>query len=793
MLDKTLYIFPTTRAIREFSNAQKEKNQFLPKLISIGDFFQRAIYTKSKTLISKELQFLYLQEVVQNIDIDKLGLSHSFSSFFKQSEFIIRLFNELSSEYKTLDDLEDVDTYALYQDHLAILKQIQKQYHNVLIQNNYIDQSLLPYHYDINQNFIKEYSSIKLFYDGYFSKFEFNIFQQIAQQVNTFVYVNINHYNLKNIKLFQNISIKLEVGYSYEIDLSNKTIVSKQPLKNYNKTLTITPISQRVTQIGFIKYHIYNMIHNHNISPNKIVVVLPDEKFCSLLSIFDDQKYFNFAMGNSIDNANIKLLVDSIVKLIVNFEPYDKDKFTKFGIDNELFEYLKKSWNRTINRSQLDEILEKIFLVEQNQDIQKQLVQIKISLMLLAFGSNQTIPLKLSEIFKLLQQKIAQITIDDICGGPITVMGLLETRGLNFNQNINYDGVIVCDFNDELVPKRSIKDKFISSAIKKHIDLPTNEDRQNLQRYYYKNLFDQTKYLAISYLEDEINTKSRFIDDIFASYTIDTNSYDDFFNQILYKSSTISHLNKQIILDIDLSKKVWSATSLKVYLDCPRKYYLKYILKIQEHIVSLKPKGYEIGNIIHKTIEKLTKEDILTYSNIQTQLNYYQKLNETNPYLIMDIELWKQKLKLFAQKEQSRRDQGIQIVQIEQDFNIVYNNINLTGQIDVITQNPDNSYDILDYKTSSSLKIDTSKTYPNSTDFQLEFYYLANRDKNINQVAYYDLNDASIKKEVMLEEKLDLLDEKLAQLHTKQVDFYQTKDIAKCLYCPYKIICNRDV
>ena len=149
------------------------------------------------------------------------------------------------------------------------------------------------------------------------------------------------------------------------------------------------------------------------------------------------------------------------------------------------------------------------------------------------------------------------------------------------------------------------------------------------------------------------------------------------------------------------------------------------------------------------------------------------------------------KLEKFMDYEAIRFENGIKIFDVEQEFKITYNDVILKGKIDRIDQYPDNSYEILDYKTSASLKIDTAKSYEDSKDFQLEFYYLASRDKMIKNVAYYDLNDASIKSEVMLTEKLELLDIHLKALKTTQVDFKICEDKAACLFCSYNIICNR--
>lgn len=50
--------------------------------------------------------------------------------------------------------------------------------------------------------------------------------------------------------------------------------------------------------------------------------------------------------------------------------------------------------------------------------------------------------------------QISQLSLSDVGGGKVTVMGLLESRGLCF------DGVILVDFNEEFIPKRSVNELF---------------------------------------------------------------------------------------------------------------------------------------------------------------------------------------------------------------------------------------------------------------------------------------------------------------------------------------------
>jgi RecB family exonuclease len=158
----------------------------------------------------------------------------------------------------------------------------------------------------------------------------------------------------------------------------------------------------------------------------------------------------------------------------------------------------------------------------------------------------------------------------------------------------------------------------------------------------------------------------------------------------------------------------------------------------------------------------------------------------------MELEIWKKKLVQFVQIEKIRADKGYKVYAIEQKFDFLYKDIKLRSIIDRIDKVSNSEYEILDYKTSSSLKIDTAKTYLKSIDFQLEFYYLALNNKNIKNVSYYDLYNMTIKNETMLYEKVDLLKSHLDKLHTKIISFDCCEDSQYCQYCEYNTICDKN-
>jgi RecB family exonuclease len=487
-------------------------------------------------------------------------------------------------------------------------------------------------------------------------------------------------------------------------------------------------------------------------------------------------------MGRSIQNHTIVKITQLINKLVLDDEPMDYKKLTFCEVDFQTIDTLFiKNWTKKIDPNLFEKIVSFLFSFETNEELLEKLEQLRLSLYLLFFSKKIDLSINVQQFMKIFANQLSTITLDDTNGGKITVLGILETRSVNF------DGVIVCDFNDDKIPKRSVKDKFISTQLKKLVDLPTTTDRENLQKYYYKRVFDGAKYLSLCFVEDDISVMSRYIMQLFKDYKkrIEYKNYET----ILYHKKPIQSYNYDITIPINLSTQKWSASSLQTFLTCKRKYYFSHIEKIKEHDISLKPKPYEVGNIIHKALEEAVNKKQFHKEFVFQFLAPYQK---QNPYLTLELQMWKSKLEKFFKQEQKRIESNTQIIAVEQPFHIEHKGLTLTGTIDRIDKLSNGKYEILDYKTSSNLKVDTVKSYEKSSDFQLEFYYLSQNFRSIETVAYYDLYNCELKQEKMLDEKLKLLEQHLESLHTTEVAFSMTEKQSDCLYCPYKILCQRE-
>jgi len=786
---KKLLVFPTSRAIRSYIQDEKGSNKLLPFTLTIDEFLKKSIVLSNKKYIEEEQRFLFLKEAIKNVNIAKLGISDNFTKFLKQNDYIYRFLLELASEKVDIKNIQAVDTYDYYIEHLEILNKIRDNYINILNKNSCVDRININEHYKINEDFLKRFDEIDLVFEGYFTKVEFDIIKKISEYKSLNIEFYSNIYNQKSLEVFNDIfEDKIDFDRKYHIDLSNKKIISQIKIDKKISNLEIKGFSSRINQIAFIKESIVQSVKN-GINPSNIAVVLPDESFASQMQLFDSEKYFNYAMGRSIKNNKLyqsayainSYLNEDEVKHTSNL---DFLKIDKIFIDKQI----KTIWNKICSKENFLFIVEYIKSLEENTEILEKFEELIYKLNILLFTTQNSILVK--DVYKIFLQRLSKISLDDVNSGKITVLGLLETRAVKF------DTVIICDFNESFIPKKSIKDKFLSTNIKKLANLPTQFDRESLQKYYYKRLIDSSNNVYISYVNSDTNQISRFANELFDK-NIKTDINDNIYKHILYNNHNINYFDEVIIDKIDLSKLIWSATSFKSYLQCKRKFYLQYILKIKEHTISLKPKAFELGDIIHSILEDYYKisENLneLTFEKIEELFNKYKS---TNPFLILDLEIWKKKLYDFYIQDKERLNTR-RILNLEQSFSCNFEDIKIKGVIDRVDVYED-VYEVIDYKTSSSLKVDSPRNYEKSVDFQLEFYYIAMsqfyKTDKINAY-YYDLNNCKLIEEETLDKKLELLVEKfndLKEISKDKISFDKCEDKSICTYCTYSIICNRE-
>ena len=366
---KKLLVFPTSRVIRELISKQKGENTLLPSTLTIDEFFKKSITLSNLKYCEEEQRVLFLNEAIKNTDIKKLGISDNFTKFLKQSDYIYRFFLELSSEKVEISQIQDVDTYDFYLEHLQILQSIKTNYINILEKNSYVDRININNHYKINEDFLKKFSEIELNFEGYFTKIEFDMIRKISELIDFKIVFYSNSYNQKSLEVFKDLKLEIKLDFKYKLDLTNKKILEETPIINRLEFLETKGFSSRLNQIAYIKSSIQICI-NKGINPSKIALVLPDESFASYIELFDDEKYFNYAMGKSIKNTNLYQIANAIYLYLSEAEIKNVSNLEFLKIDKKFVdEKIKYLWNKVVSKENFSFITDFIKSKESNIEL----------------------------------------------------------------------------------------------------------------------------------------------------------------------------------------------------------------------------------------------------------------------------------------------------------------------------------------------------------------------------------------------------------------------------------------
>ena len=739
-----LILFSTKRQIRNYLS--DFNNVLLDKVKTIGEFFNSIVVVKDRTFIDDDLRKIYLFKAIQELDISKLGFRKEFLSIAKNSEFIFSFLNELFLERVDIDDVIMSDVYVEFEEHLNIIKEIKNRYAKLLEEEGFIDTFLIE-DYHLNEGLLEGIDEIEINLDGYLTKFDIEVLNKIDLPV----FINIDVTNL-NKSLIGKFLKDVEAGYRYRIDFKSLEILKKEKL-NSNSNIETYAFSNRFNEINFIFAKIAEMVEN-GISPEKIGVILPDETLAEKLIELDEFNNLNFAMGIPFQKSPLFKKLRAIYEYKLN-----GDEISYRKIKDILDEYEKS------------DLLE--FVMEQATEKEKKLIE------------EEVFKLKIFKDFvdekeKFLHfiiERFSKLTFDDNNGGKVTCSGVLESRGMEF------EGVVIVDFNEGIVPNVNSKDLFLNTFIRENAKLPTRADKENLQKHYYSSLFNRAKEVAIAYVSNEEHSPSRFLYELNLP---EAKNYDKKYSEVLFKPSkpksrTLYNETFEIISPI-------TPSSLKMLIECPKKYYFSKILKIENE----DERELVFGTVFHEAVENAVKKK----NELQNSDDYFREIMSyiySKFYLrknILEIKTkFEDAIKEFCEAdfEEMKYSQNI----VEEWVNFEFEGKILSSKVDRIDTIND-KITLIDYKTSSSV----DKEY---YDFQMTFYYLWAKSQGYQNIKiyFYKINEEFEKIEPKL--KIEELKEALNNLENRVreaedlivEDKIVKKAVDICKYCDYKVACGK--
>ncbi|HIP54581.1 MAG TPA: PD-(D/E)XK nuclease family protein [Sulfurimonas autotrophica] len=781
-MDESTIVLPSARAIRHEQHMQTGKTLFLPHYITMSDFIAKLTLVEGYKRIDEDSRVLLLLEAANFHAFSNLQIERNFFTFTKNSAYIFKFFEELSAELYDINELANADVYAEYEEHIAILQELYKRYEKLCNEKKLLDRIFLPKLYKFNESYAKAQHNVLIQLDGYLTNFELTLLQKAAEFTTVSVRFWATSFNEKMQNRFRELGFVLEKGFMYELSLNSREILKKEKIeKDYR--LTCNSFGESVLQIAFVQQKIYEFVQKGYKAEN-IAVVLPNEAMAPLLKSFDEKSNLNFAMGESYKNTSIYTKLSATLSAIEQDSKENEARVQRVG--DELFLLLQSIYYKKVSEVDFVAVMQEMLTFFTNKQEKKIFLEElhKIE-KILAFMQDMGV----KSLMNIFMQRLSMRTLDDVRGGKVTVMGVLETRSVAF------DAVIIIDFDDKNVPKRSDKDMFLNTQIRKSAGLPTMNDRENLQKHYYAMLMQRSKEVAISYVSSSQSSGSRFLKELGIQ---EKNIYSETaFAEILFRRAKREPIEEEeIVQEYSFKDRELSATRLKTFLTCKRKYYYKYIKQIKSHeIPKDMPQEYAIGNVVHNALREVyAKEDHYTdaqklQSDIEETLDRFCGESELDKYLVA---MQKKRLQGFVKAEIERFKQGWRVVATERYLKTSFAGITIVGQIDRIDKKEE-AFAVLDYKTGS-YALANKNNFMDATDFQLEFYYLLAKSLgDVQSCGFYDLKESRIVPESFLEEKLEVLQSHIKDLlRIESINFEKCEDMKACQFCEYAILCGRE-
>lgn len=205
---------------------------------------------------------------------------------------------------------------------------------------------------------------------------------------------------------------------------------------------------------------------------------------------------------------------------------------------------------------------------------------------------------ELRTLRNLLRRKLESVSIP-FHGEPITdiqIMGVLETRLLDF------DNLLILNVEEGVVPNTGTDKSFLPYDLRKAHRMQTKDEEAKIYAYNFFRLLRRAKHVTLTFSEAQTQmgkkTMSRFLMQILSSPGYQVKRVR------LTESGVTGELPPFIPTFFDC--KTLTPSSISAYIECPRKFYLRDMLGLQEaETDSVLLTMAEIGSLIHGCLQAI--------------------------------------------------------------------------------------------------------------------------------------------------------------------------------------------
>lgn len=838
----TCLVLPTERNLRYMAN-------FGFKYVepyAVSNFFELLIDTDKK-IMPIELRPFYLKKAVNKLTNEEITavfksnnkeFLQSFIPFAQNAKNIFSFFRELFTEMVDIESLVKASQYSDYERQINILNHLWSIYLNIIHNDGWIDKYETYKNINLNNIFINRYDNYIFLISGFLTRYELTVFKKISETRNVII-------------VFNYAGPKQNQHKEYEAFFKTDCLRDKNLPVFTNSNMQIYSCISDISQIELITKKAFELHEKNNIPFNRMAVIMPDTSCKTYFIKLDYYNIFDVSAGRDISSCSFISFIESLTDLYTSFKSelieisfliniLSNDMLQK---DKDVQQFMKNLYKMLENNKlylQKDEFLseqvireylasffntpEFITVAECIKTYQKLLNNILPLFQLEEdiITETQLLLEKLAVIYKsiddlLLFEEAAYMIMTEISNQSIdlpkkeiAVTGILESR------NIDYDLLFIPYMTEDLFPQKNAKDLFINTEIKKQLKLPTFIDRENLMKNYLYQLMSSAKATIISYSENNSGARrSSFIEEL---------AIKNHLTALKYAPQTISLMQeekhyypKDTEITVEKTDKIikylkdfsYSASNLNIYTSCSLRFYLQYVLGIEEKTEPIENLDNRVfGIVLHNVFKTLfdRKVSVTDKTYLQEfQSEFLNQIKEYDAYKYNNVEQFitsiiYNNIPKIAEAEQNHIKSGYEVINREYKVQIKFNNFNIKGIIDKIEKYK-NDIIVTDYKYKDEKKIKPvlNNQFEKIDDIQLPVYALL-LDYEMKQLPA-ELFYLSIKEKFEYKQGFDInfyddFKDYLAKILKEIVDisipFEQTKEYKHCDYCPYVSVCGRE-
>lgn len=236
----------------------------------------------------------------------------------------------------------------------------------------------------------------------------------------------------------------------------------------------------------------------------------------------------------------------------------------------------------------------------------------------------------------------SSIKLNSSSTNGLQLMGILEAR------NLDFDTVYMIGVNEGVLPTDKSNSSFIPYPIRKECGLPDYQEKQAVYAYHFYRQLQRAKKAYFIYnsnaegggepsrflmqLKFELaksNPKIKLIEENFSNLAaaqirpklLKANKTDDVKERLMKKVCTSEY------------RQALAPTSLSCFLQCPFKFFLKYIMRIEDNSTEEETQSNIIGLIVHDTLERHYKD----YCNTVISKELLKRITDSHEAVLNDV------------------------------------------------------------------------------------------------------------------------------------------------------------